>query len=51
VHVGDLYEVDVVGARSAGLEAVLVDVADLSTHRDVTRIHSLAELPALIGVG
>lgn len=50
VHVGDLYEIDVVGARSAGLEAILVDVADLSTDRDVMRIHSLAELPARVGL-
>jgi putative hydrolase of the HAD superfamily len=51
IHVGDLYEVDVVGARAAGLEAVLVDVADLSADREVTRIRSLAELPRLLGVG
>lgn len=50
VHVGDLYEVDVVGARGVGAEAVLVDVADLSGDRDVTRIRSLAELPALLGI-
>lgn len=50
IHVGDLYEIDVVGARSAGLEAVLVDVADLSADRDVTRIRSLSELPALLGI-
>jgi putative hydrolase of the HAD superfamily len=49
VHVGDLYEVDVVGAREAGLEAILVDVAGLSSDRDVTRVRSLAEVPALIG--
>jgi putative hydrolase of the HAD superfamily len=50
IHVGDLYEIDVVGARAAGLEAVLVDVADLSADRDVRRIRSLAELPALLGL-
>jgi len=50
IHVGDLYEVDVVGARSAGLEAVLVDVAGLSADRDVTRIRSLSELPGLMGI-
>jgi putative hydrolase of the HAD superfamily len=50
VHVGDLYEVDVVGAREAGLEAILVDVAGLSSDRDVTRVKSLAEVPPLIGV-
>jgi HAD superfamily hydrolase (TIGR01509 family) len=50
VHVGDLYEVDVVGARRIGLAAVLVDVADLSADRNVTRIRSLTELPVLLGV-
>ena len=29
VHVGDLYHVDVVGARAAGLRAVLVDAGGL----------------------
>ena len=51
IHVGDLYTIDVVGARNAGLEAVLVDVADLSADRDVRRIRALANLPALIGIG
>lgn len=50
VHVGDLYEVDVVGARSAGLDAVLVDVADLYADREVVRIRSLAELPGVLGI-
>lgn len=51
VHVGDLYEVDVVGARAAGLAAVLVDPAGLYGDRDVPRVRSLADLPALLGVG
>lgn len=50
IHIGDFYAIDVVGARSAGLEAVLVDVADLSADRDVARIHGLDELPDLIGL-
>jgi putative hydrolase of the HAD superfamily len=50
VHVGDLFEIDVVGAHSAGLEAVLVDIGSLSTDRDVVRIRTLAELPALLGI-
>jgi HAD superfamily hydrolase (TIGR01509 family) len=50
VHVGDLFEIDVVGARAAGLEAVLVDVAGLSADRDVLRIRTVAELPALLGI-
>lgn len=50
VHVGDLYEIDVVGARAAGLGAILVDAADLYGDRDVPRIHALRELPYLIGL-
>ena len=48
LHVGDLYEVDVVGARSAGLAAVLVDPADLYADVNVVRIRSLSELPAVL---
>lgn len=50
VHVGDLYEVDVVGARGVGIAAILVDASDLSADRDVTRIRSLADLPRLLGL-
>jgi putative hydrolase of the HAD superfamily len=50
VHVGDLYEVDVVGARAAGLAAVLVDPAGLYDDREVPRVRSLTELPALLGI-
>jgi HAD superfamily hydrolase (TIGR01509 family) len=47
VHVGDLYQVDIVGARRAGLAgAVLFDVADLYTHADCPRVRRLGELPA-----
>jgi HAD superfamily hydrolase (TIGR01549 family) len=44
MHVGDLYHVDVVGARSAGLRAVLIDSADLYQGADCPRIRSLGEL-------
>jgi HAD superfamily hydrolase (TIGR01509 family) len=44
VHVGDLYHVDVAGARAAGLRAVLVDAAGLRAEADCPRIASLAEL-------
>jgi putative hydrolase of the HAD superfamily len=44
LHVGDLYEVDVVGARAAGLRAVLFDVAGLYPDRDCTRVASLTAL-------
>ncbi|HUL76720.1 MAG TPA: HAD-IA family hydrolase [Vicinamibacteria bacterium] len=46
LHVGDLYHVDVVGARSAGVRPVLVDEADLYPDADCPRVQSLAELAA-----
>jgi len=48
IHVGDMYHVDVVGARSAGLAAVLVDEAGLRANVDCERIRSIAELPAML---
>ncbi len=49
VHVGDLYHVDVAGARRAGLRgAVLVDAADLYPAADCPRIPSVAHLPACL---
>ena len=45
VHVGDLYHVDVAGARRAGLrDAVLFDMADLYEGVDCPRVRSLAGL-------
>jgi HAD superfamily hydrolase (TIGR01549 family) len=45
VHVGDLYHVDVAGARRAGLaDAVLYDVANLYPEADCPRVHRLADL-------
>ncbi len=48
LHVGDLYHVDVVGARSAGLQAMLFDPHDLYAGYDVPRITSLDELATLV---
>lgn len=44
VHVGDLYSIDVVGARAAGLRAVLFDAAGLYPDADCPRVASLTEL-------
>jgi putative hydrolase of the HAD superfamily len=44
LHVGDLYHVDVTGARSAGLRAALIDPAGLYEGADCPRYASLAEL-------
>ena len=46
IHVGDLYHVDVVGARAAGITPVLLDVADLYPDADCHRIRSLGDLVA-----
>ena len=48
LHVGDLYHVDVQGARAAGLDAVLFDPADLYAGFDCRRIRSLGELPGIV---
>lgn len=44
IHVGDLYQVDVVGARAAGLRAVLLDETGLHPDADCERVASLGEL-------
>ena len=45
VHVGDLYHVDIAGARAAGLrDAILMDVADLYPHADCPRVQLLADV-------
>lgn len=49
MHVGDLYHIDIVGARAAGLTAVLFDQADLYPDADCPRIRALGELPGLLG--
>jgi len=44
IHCGDLYEVDVVGARAAGLPAVLLDSAGVYAGVDCPRVASMTEL-------
>jgi HAD superfamily hydrolase (TIGR01549 family) len=51
VHVGDLYQVDVVGARAAGLRAVLLDAGNLYHDVDCPRVGSLPELCDLLEQG
>ena len=46
VYVGDIYEIDVVGARAAGMTAVLVDPLGRWTELDCDRIAAIHELPA-----
>jgi HAD superfamily hydrolase (TIGR01549 family) len=44
LYVGDVYSVDYVGARNAGMQAVLFDVAGAYRDREFPRVESLAEL-------
>ena len=44
LHVGDFYEIDVVGARAAGLQAALLDAAGLYPSHDCPRFASLGAL-------
>jgi HAD superfamily hydrolase (TIGR01509 family) len=44
MHVGDLYHVDVAGARAAGLTPVLLDAGGLYPECDCLRVRSLTEL-------
>lgn len=43
-YVGDLYPIDVVGARQAGLHPLLVDVMNLRLHHDVPTIDHIVRL-------
>jgi putative hydrolase of the HAD superfamily len=46
LYVGDVYSLDYVGARNAGMDAVLFDVAGAYRGRDFPRVESLVELEA-----
>lgn len=48
VHVGDVYEIDVVGARAAGIDPVLLITDNSPAPADVTVIRSLPELIARV---
>ncbi|MGT2427311.1 HAD family hydrolase [Amnibacterium kyonggiense] len=48
LHVGDEHEVDVLGARGAGLRAVLLDREGTAPPDETAVIRSLRELPALV---
>ncbi|HME35249.1 MAG TPA: HAD family hydrolase [Candidatus Sulfotelmatobacter sp.] len=44
LYVGDVYSVDYVGARKAGMQAVLFDMAGAYRERQFPRVESLADL-------
>ncbi len=46
LHVGDLYEIDVVGARRAGVRPVLLDAEGLYPEADCPRVRALTDLRA-----
>jgi putative hydrolase of the HAD superfamily len=50
LYVGDIFEVDVLGARAAGMEALLVDPLDRWSDLGCERIRELTELPGRLGV-
>ncbi|MBN2193837.1 MAG: HAD family hydrolase [Polyangiaceae bacterium] len=51
LHVGDLYHVDVLGARAAGLSAVLIDRGGLQAARDCPRFADLGALATALEQG
>jgi FMN phosphatase YigB (HAD superfamily) len=44
LYVGDVYSVDYLGARNAGMDAILLDVPGAYRDREVARVESLAQL-------
>ncbi len=44
LYVGDMYSVDYLGARNAGMEAVLFDVSGAYRNRELPRVESLEQL-------
>jgi HAD superfamily hydrolase (TIGR01509 family) len=46
VHVGDVYEVDIVGARAAGIEPIMIITSGSEAPPDVRVIRSFTELPS-----
>ncbi len=44
LYVGDVYSVDYVGARNAGMDAILLDVAGAYRDRELPRVESLHQL-------
>jgi len=44
LYVGDVYSIDYVGARNAGMQAVLFDVAGAYSDQGLPRVESLTEL-------
>ena len=50
LYVGDVYSVDYLGARGAGMQAVLFDVSGAYREKGLPRVESLEELEAAVGI-
>lgn len=50
VHVGDTYELDVLGAQGAGVAAILIDRVGRDTPPDCPVVRSLDEVPGLLKI-
>jgi putative hydrolase of the HAD superfamily len=50
LYVGDVYSVDYLGATTAGMQAVLFDVAGAYRQRGLPRVESLQELEDMLAV-
>ena len=48
VYIGDVYAIDVLGARSIGMQPVLIDPFGVCDHKDCAHISSLSELQDLL---
>ncbi len=48
VYIGDIYHIDVAGARAAGMEAVLLDPGDLHRDKPCRRIQGIGALASSI---
>jgi len=49
LYVGDVYSVDFVGARNAGMDAVLLDVSGAYREQALPRVESLVDLETWLG--
>jgi len=47
-YVGDILETDAIGSKNAGMKGIWINRKDKTTHSDVSVIHSLHELEALV---
>jgi putative hydrolase of the HAD superfamily len=48
LYIGDLYSIDVVGSRAAGMHAILLDPAGLWDHVDCPKARDLSEAADLV---